>query len=201
MSEPGVGIGSSGHKAPFGNRPYRFDAMLPLDKYVKITRKHGFPADYRMEIGTDVVETATAACEAVAVEFPRAMVFAGKLFFQEDNLFHKVLHNGTAFAIQGWLQWMGITAVILPIGVMEQDQVLSRLNVIRIGVPPLRDHPSDVGAIARRLLLLLDSRTDCLGLAFFPLKTENSLILTEMHNFNVKWAWDTSFVPPVSDPP
>jgi amino acid transporter len=90
-----------------------------LDKYVKITRKHGFPADYRMEIGTDVVETATAACEAVAAEFPRSTVFAGKLVFQKDNLFHRILHNETAFAIQSRLQWMGITAVILPIRVLE----------------------------------------------------------------------------------
>jgi amino acid transporter len=90
-----------------------------LEKYVKITRKHGFPADYRMDIGTDVAETATSLCEAVAAEFPRSTVFAGKLIFQKENMLHKFLHNETAFAIQGRLQWMGITSVILPIRVLE----------------------------------------------------------------------------------
>jgi hypothetical protein len=90
-----------------------------LEKYVKVTRKHGFPADYRMDIGTDVAEMATSLCEQAAAEFPRATVFAGKLIFQRENAFHRLLHNETAFAIQGRLQWMGITSVILPIRVME----------------------------------------------------------------------------------
>ena len=34
-----------------------------LEKYVKITRSHGFPADYRMNVGTDVVDTVTELVE------------------------------------------------------------------------------------------------------------------------------------------
>ncbi len=90
-----------------------------LERYVKLTRNHGFPADYRMELGTDVAETATSLCEQVAAEFPRLTVFAGKLVFQKENVFHGFLHNETAFAIQGRLQWMGITTVVLPIRVIE----------------------------------------------------------------------------------
>jgi len=90
-----------------------------LEKYVKLTRKHGFPADYRMDIGIDIAETATDLCERVAVEFPRLTVFAGKLVFQEENIFHRLLHNETAFAIQRRLQWKGITTVVLPIRVKE----------------------------------------------------------------------------------
>jgi amino acid transporter len=90
-----------------------------LEKYVKLTRKHGFPADYRMDLGTDVAQTATNLCEQVATEFPRSTVFTGKLVFQRDSMFHRFLHNETAFAIQARLQWMGITSVILPIRVIE----------------------------------------------------------------------------------
>ncbi len=90
-----------------------------LEKYVKLTRRHGFPADYRMDIGTDVAETATKLCEEVAAEFPRSTVFTGKLVFQRDSIFHRFLHNETASAIQARLQWMGITSVILPIRVVE----------------------------------------------------------------------------------
>ena len=88
-----------------------------LAKYVRLVRSYGFPADYRMDIGTDVTDTATALCESLVKEFPRATIFTGKLIFREENIFQKVLHNETAFAIQRRLQWKGITTVTLPIRV------------------------------------------------------------------------------------
>ncbi len=88
-----------------------------LSKYVKITRQHGFPADYRTDVGTDVVETASDLVEATVKEFPRSTVFTGKLVFRQENPFQKILHNETAFAIQRRLQWNGIPTVILPIRV------------------------------------------------------------------------------------
>ncbi len=88
-----------------------------LEKYVKITRKHGLPADYRMDVATDVVGAATQVCESIVREFPRATVFTGKLVFRHEGFFNKFLHNETAFAIQRRLQWDGITTVILPIRV------------------------------------------------------------------------------------
>jgi K+ transporter len=88
-----------------------------LEKYVKVTRKHGFPADYRMDIATDVVEAATQLCGSIVREFPKATVFTGKLVFRHERFFNKFLHNETAFAIQRRLQWDGITTVILPIRV------------------------------------------------------------------------------------
>ena len=88
-----------------------------LEKYVKVTRKHGFPADYRMDVGTDVVDTATQLCEQIVQEFPKATVFTGKLVFRRERFFSKLLHNETAFAIQRRLQWDGLTTVILPIRV------------------------------------------------------------------------------------
>ena len=88
-----------------------------LMKYVDLSRSNGFPADYRMGLGTDVVETATNLCESVSKEFPHSTIFTGKLVFLHDHPFQKLLHNETAFAIQRRLQWMGITTVILPIRV------------------------------------------------------------------------------------
>jgi K+ transporter len=86
-----------------------------LEKYVKVTRKHGFPADYRMDVATDVVEGATGLVEGIAREFPQCTVFTGKLVFRHEQLANRLLHNETAFAIQRRLQWAGITTVILPI--------------------------------------------------------------------------------------
>ena len=88
-----------------------------LEKYVQLARSLGMPADYRFDMGTDVVESATILCEKVAEEFPRSTFFTGQLIFQRVQFFHKLLHNETAFAIQRRLQWDGMTTVILPIRV------------------------------------------------------------------------------------
>lgn len=90
-----------------------------LMKYVDLARRLGLAADYRFDIGTDVVESATLLCESIAEELPRSTFFTGQLVFHRVHLFHKLLHNETAFAIQRRLQWAGITTVILPIRVKK----------------------------------------------------------------------------------
>jgi amino acid transporter len=86
-----------------------------LKKYTQLARKLGYPADYRLATGTDVVETAADLCKSLKREFPKSTVFTGKLAFRRENLFHKLLHNQTAFSIQNKLHWDEITSVILPI--------------------------------------------------------------------------------------
>ena len=86
-----------------------------LEKYVSLSLSEGIPSDYRMGVGTDIVDTASRLCEELAGEFPLATVFTGKVIFRRDSLFHKMLYNETAFAIQRRLQWKGITVVILPV--------------------------------------------------------------------------------------
>jgi amino acid transporter len=88
------------------------DAMR---KYVDLARKLGFPADFRNDIGTDVVETASRLVEKVAKQFPRSTVFAGQSVFRQTGFIRRLLHNETAFAIQQELRWKGITTVILPV--------------------------------------------------------------------------------------
>jgi predicted HicB family RNase H-like nuclease len=86
-----------------------------LKKYVELVRSLGFPAEYRMAVGTDVVETATELSQEVSREFNKSTVFSGQLSFRLEKLYHRLLHNEAAFAIQRRLQWSGITNVILPI--------------------------------------------------------------------------------------
>lgn len=86
-----------------------------LEKYVTLARRLGFAADYRMTVGTDVVQTAADLCTQISEEFPRTTVFTGQLTFRLEKFYHRMLHNETAFAIQRNLQWNGITTVILPI--------------------------------------------------------------------------------------
>ena len=52
-----------------------------LQKYVKVTRRHGFPADYRSETATDVIGGAVEICRAIMAEYPRSTVFTGSSFF------------------------------------------------------------------------------------------------------------------------
>jgi hypothetical protein len=89
-----------------------------LQQYVTLCRSYGYPADYRTDVGTDVVEAATDLIESIVKEFPRSTVFAGQLVFQHEMPFQRILHNETAFAIQRRLQFAGITAVILPVRVL-----------------------------------------------------------------------------------
>lgn len=88
-----------------------------LERYVKLARRLGFAADYRMEMATDVVEGAIDLCRELHEQYPRSTVFTGQLTFRLEKFYHRLLHNETAFAIQRRLQWDGITSVILPIRV------------------------------------------------------------------------------------
>ncbi|HEX9023798.1 MAG TPA: KUP/HAK/KT family potassium transporter, partial [Geobacteraceae bacterium] len=88
-----------------------------LAKYVDLARRLGFAADYRMEVATDVMDSAVRQCREISHEYPRSAVFTGQLTFRLEKFYHKMLHNETAFAIQRRLQWEGITSVIMPIRV------------------------------------------------------------------------------------
>lgn len=86
-----------------------------LKKYVDLAQRLGFKADYRMAVGTDVVDAATELSINTSKEFPHSTVFAGKLVFETEKFYHRLLHNETAFAIQRRLQWRGLANVIMPI--------------------------------------------------------------------------------------
>lgn len=88
-----------------------------LQQYVQLARRLGFRADYRLAIGTEVVEEAVRICQEVARDIPGAVFFTGQVLFRTERWYHRPLHNQTAFAIQRRLQWLGLPIVILPIRV------------------------------------------------------------------------------------
>jgi amino acid transporter len=90
-----------------------------LARYVALAASLGLRADARLAVGTDAVEEAEKLCLQVARAFPRATFFAGKLIFQRERWWQRLLHNETALAIQKRLQWSGRTMVTLPIRVRE----------------------------------------------------------------------------------
>jgi len=89
-----------------------------LEKYVQWCRQQGLKADYRMAIATESVETLEKLCVQLAKEFPRSIVFTGKLIFREEHWYQRFLHNETATALQSRLQFDGLQTIVLPIRVL-----------------------------------------------------------------------------------
>ena len=96
-----------------------------LKKYVDFARRLGFRADHRFSIGTEAVEKVLELSEEIRREYPRSIFFLGALIFESDSLYHRILHNETALAIQRRLQFAGLEAVVLPVRVMRNHSVLA----------------------------------------------------------------------------
>lgn len=88
-----------------------------LGKYVDLAHSYGLAATSFMAVGTEPVAEAEELCHEIVKKFPRATFFAGKLVFQREKWYQRVLHNETAHAIQARLQWEGLPTVILPVRV------------------------------------------------------------------------------------
>ncbi|HEX7488550.1 MAG TPA: APC family permease, partial [Anaeromyxobacteraceae bacterium] len=90
-----------------------------LRRYVDLSQRLGLAADYRMAIGTEAVAEAEKLCLQVGKEFPRALFFAGKLVFEQEHWYQRLLHNETAYQLQRRLQFAGLNAMVLPVRVLE----------------------------------------------------------------------------------
>jgi hypothetical protein len=90
-----------------------------LQKYVEFARKLGFRAEYRYDIDNEAVEAVSKLCEEIQKEHTRSLFFLGQLVFENDKVYHRFLHNETAFAIQRRLQFSGLQAIVLPIRVLD----------------------------------------------------------------------------------
>ncbi len=86
-----------------------------LAKYVEWCAAHNLRADFRVKVGTEAVGAAVELCKEVVKEFPRAVIFGGKLIFREEKWYHRILHNETSNAIQRRLQFEGVPTLTLPI--------------------------------------------------------------------------------------
>lgn len=90
-----------------------------LKKYVGLAQGLGIPADYRMSMGTEAISECEKLASEVAREYERSIFFAGKLIFERERWWDRLLHNETAYQIQRRLQFAGLAMVILPVRVLE----------------------------------------------------------------------------------
>jgi len=94
-----------------------------LKEYVDTAHRLGLAADFRMRVGVDAVAEADEVCLEIAREFPRSIFFAGKLIFQRERWYQRLLHNETAYKLQRRLQFSGLNAMVLPVRVLESGTV------------------------------------------------------------------------------
>ncbi|HTU24701.1 MAG TPA: APC family permease, partial [Pirellulales bacterium] len=110
-----VGIVDSGNfKGADAVEDLRAHTEASLNKYVDHARRLGMPAIGFMSIGTDPVDELERLCVEVQKRYARAIFFAGRLVFQKDTWYQRLLHNETAYSLQRRLQWDGVPMVILP---------------------------------------------------------------------------------------
>ena len=93
-----------------------------LRQFVDLANKLGYAATYRIAVGTDVLAEAKHICAEVAREFPRTVFFVGKLIFQRERWYQRILHNETAFEFERGVQFAGLNAMVLPVRVFETPQ-------------------------------------------------------------------------------
>jgi hypothetical protein len=93
-----------------------------LDKYVAVAKKLGMAASSMSIIAHEPVEGAAELCTEIALRYKQAAFFAGKLVFQQETWYQRLLHNETAIAIQQRLQWLSYPMFILPVRIWGKGQ-------------------------------------------------------------------------------
>lgn len=117
-----VGVIDSGKfKGKHAVEKLKKDTENRLSKYVKLAGSLGVDSSFRMKIGTDVVHEAPEICKKLAEEFPLVTFFTGKIIFENEKWYQRILHNETGLSLQKNLQKMGLTMVILPAKVTEES--------------------------------------------------------------------------------
>ena len=95
------------------------DLRGQLVNYVEFVKGHGYYAEARHRVGTDVIEVLDGMATDVAADFPNVVFFAGQIVFQEENFFNRLLHNQTAFLAQKKLVFSGHPMIVIPVRVLE----------------------------------------------------------------------------------
>ena len=94
-----------------------------LKMYVHLAQSLGFRAAYRKSVGTEVLSEAEKLIVEIAREFPRSIVFMGKLIFQKERWYQRLLHNETASQLQRRLHFDGVNTMVVPLRVFDTATV------------------------------------------------------------------------------
>jgi amino acid transporter len=89
-----------------------------LDRYVKLANAFGFYAETIHAVEIDTLDVVEERCEEIQRTYNKSVFFVGKLMFEEENLFTRLLHNQTAFMAQKRLVFAGLPMIVMPIRVL-----------------------------------------------------------------------------------
>ncbi len=99
----------------------------------------GLRATSAYAVGTEVAVEAERLATNLVGRFPKGLVVAGQIIFEEDTAYNRLLHNETAFLIQRRLQHAGVPMVVLPV---QLD-----LRATRENLPPARRRSAPEAAV------------------------------------------------------
>jgi amino acid transporter len=86
-----------------------------LEQYCRFGRALGLPSACAYAVGIEVAVEAEKLGNDLLKRYPKALVVAGQLIFEEDTGWNRILHNETAFLIQRRLQHVGVPMIVLPV--------------------------------------------------------------------------------------
>jgi amino acid transporter len=90
-----------------------------LNHYVELAHGEGFYAETASGIGTDAVDGIVTIVDRIRSHYPNAVFFGGQMVFPKDDVFDRLLHNYTTFAVQKRFYRQGIPFLIIPARVEE----------------------------------------------------------------------------------
>jgi amino acid transporter len=86
-----------------------------LSSYERFAAVLGLRASSAYSVGTEIAVEAETLATGLVRRYPKALVVAGQIIFDEDTAWNRLLHNETAFLIQRRLQHVGVPMVVLPV--------------------------------------------------------------------------------------
>jgi hypothetical protein len=86
-----------------------------LASYERFAAALGLPSTSAYAVGTEVALEAQELGNDLIKKYPRGLVVAEQIIFDEDTVWNRVLHNETAFLIQRRLQHDGVPMIVLPV--------------------------------------------------------------------------------------
>ena len=116
-----------------------------LASYCGFGRALGLPSSSAFAIGTEVAVEAEKLGVLLLRRYPKALVVAGQIIFEEDTLWNRALHNETAFMIQRRLQHAAVPMIVLP--VQLDLEPYARRPRPRSRRRPIRRRAADVDAV------------------------------------------------------
>jgi len=86
-----------------------------LARYERYAASLGLGATSAMALGTEVAVEAEELSRSLFLRYPRALVVAGQILFEEETIANRLLHNETALMVQTRLQRRGIPMIVVPV--------------------------------------------------------------------------------------